>query len=193
MKVLFTASQRGKKLYLPYYKEIAKSIQQLGYTLLDDDLLTLETDEFYSQFEDGGRQALIDFYKNELKKIQKADINVFDCSFGSLSIGFIIEKSLGLNKPTVVLHYKDNAPFFLAGAEDEKLLISSYDDHNISAVVQNILDSASELRDKRFNFFISPELLNYLEITSKKQSITKSLFIRKLILEHRNKNTTKKR
>lgn len=188
MKIFFTASQRGKKLFLPYYEKIAQAIKQSRHTIVEDDLLTLKTDEFYSKFEDNDRDAFMEFYEGELEKIKNADINVFDCSFGSLSIGFIIEKSLEFNKPTVVLYYKDHLPFFLSGIKDEKVIMMEYSDDTIDQVVEKSLKIASELRDKRFNFFISPELLNYLEITSKKEGITKSLFIRSLILEHRRKN-----
>jgi len=117
---------------------------------------------------------------------------VFYCSFGSLSIGFIIERSLEFNKPTIVLYYKDNLPFFLSGIKDEKVIVMKYDDDTIVQVVEKALQIASELRDKRFNFFISPELLSYLESSSKKEGVTKSLFIRNLLLEHRKKSAHRK-
>jgi len=191
MKIFFTASQRGKKTFLPYYLKIAEAIKLSKHIVLDDDLLTLKPDEFYSKFEDSDRKAFVEFYQTELEKIQKADINIFDCSFGSLSIGFIIEKSLEYNKPTIVLYYKDNVPFFLTGAQDDKLIMASYNDENITEVTQKTLETASELRDKRFNFFISPELLNYLDEATKKEGVTKSLFIRNLILQHRKKHLDK--
>lgn len=191
MKVFFTASQRGKKLYLSHYKKIEEIIRKMNFTVIEDDLLTLETNEFYDKFGENNRQAFVEFYEKELEKIKNADINIFDCSFGSLSIGFIIEKSLEFNKPTLVLYYGDNAPFFLAGAQDEKLIIVNYNEKNLEEVLGKNLQIASELRDKRFNFFISPEQLNYLEVSAKKEGITKSLFIRNLILEHRKKSRSK--
>jgi predicted DNA binding CopG/RHH family protein len=55
-----------------------------------------------------------------------------------------------------------------------------------------LLDHAREKRDKRFNFFISPKLLEFLEKTSNGDGITKSKYIRNLIVEHmrQNKNLT---
>ena len=188
MKVFFTASQRGKKKFGKYYTTIASEIKKLGFTLIDDDILTTDSEEFYSKFEDNNHEVHVQFYKEELKKLQDAEINIFDCSFHSLSIGFIIEKSLELNKPTIVLYHKDHAPIFLRGVEEEKLLARSYGEQDISKIVRKVLEEAQEQRDKRFNFFISPRLLLYLEQICKKEGVTKSYFIRNLILEHKKKN-----
>lgn len=191
MKIFFTASQRGKKTYQTFYDRIAQTIKKEGFSLLDDDILTQSSESFYKQMETGGRKALIDFYNTELDRIQKADINVFDCSFGSLSIGYIVEKSLEYNKPTLILYYKDNVPFFLGGSRDEKLMLGSYNEKNLEQVVKDVLKRANDLRDKRFNFFISPRLLSYIESASKKIGVTKSVFIRNLIIDHQRKNANK--
>ncbi len=187
MKVFFTASQRGKKEFGPHYLSIQKGIKAAGYTLIEDDIASTAPNKLYDDLEGGGQKASVDFYKNKLEKIEKADMNVFECSTHSLSIGFVIEKSLQANKPTIVLYYKDLIPYFLTGSEDEKLLLKSYDDNNLTSVLNNSLTLARERRDKRFNFFISPKLLEYLEKTSKEQGVTKSKFIRNLILAHMKK------
>lgn len=185
MKVFFTASQRGKKEFGEYYKKIYQEIKNAGYDVVEDDLASLSVDQFYSKLEKGGRKTNIEFYKKKIQHIKEADIIILECSFHSLSIGYIIEKALELNKPTIVLYLRDNQPYFLEGVEDEKLIIKSYNDKNLARILIEVFELAKERRDKRFNFFISPKLLNYLESTSKKYSITKSTFIRNLILEHK--------
>lgn len=185
MKVFFTASQRGKKDNLKYYKEIAATVTKLGYTLLDDDLLKMDTAKFYEYLDTGKKDAYTKFYEEKMRHLQEADIVLFDVSTDSMSIGFIINKSLEYNKPTIVLYHKDDPPVFLSGSTEDKLILQSYDDNNIAATVEEVLTQARERRDKRFNFFISENLLEYLEEASKKEGLTKSRFIRNLIQEHR--------
>ena len=188
MKVFFTASQRGKKYFQKYYERIFEIVKKKGYNILDDDLLTIPADLFYQKYKPGKRDVFEKFYNNELKNLRDSDINIFDCSFHSLSIGFIVEKSINLNKPTIVLYKKDFVPFFLNGITEEKFIIKEYNDNNLDDVVNKAIDEALELRDKRFNFFISPELLNYIKAESHKQGVTMSVFLRGLILKHKNKD-----
>lgn len=184
MKVFFTASQRGKNEFGKRYSEIIEEIKRLGFQILQDDISEISPSKLYEQLGEGSHKANVEFYKKKLDRIQEADVNVFECSAHSLSIGFIIEKSLEANKPTVVLYYKDLVPFFLTGNQDEKLILKNYNEKNLKKTLNECLSLAKERRDKRFNFFISPKLLDYLEKTSKSLGITKSKFIRNLILEH---------
>lgn len=183
MKVFFTASQRGKKEFGKYYNLIASQIKELGLNLLEDDILNIKSKEFYNNLE-YNHDANVKFYKTKLESLEQADINIFEISAHSLSIGFVIEKSLELNKPTIVLYYSSNKPLLLMGNEDEKLILKSYTEKNLKEILQQAVALAKERRDKRFNFFISPKLLNYLENMSKKLGITKSKFIRNLLLDH---------
>ncbi len=188
MKILFTASQRGKEFFESQYKIINQAVEKLGHTNVSDDLLNTSKNKFYDELQKGGREANVELYKIKMKNLQEADICLFECSTHSLSIGFIIQKALELNKPTIVLYYEENIPHFIVGVQDEKLIIRSYNEKNIETVLKEAIEEASELRDKRFNFFISPRLLAYLEQTSNEMGITKSTFIRNLIQEHMKKH-----
>lgn len=188
MKVFFTASQRGKKYYEKYYNQIFDALKKNNFYLIDDEIVKVSGKEFYDELEKGGRNANISLYKKNLKNLQQADINVFEASLHSLSIGYMINKSIDFNKPTVVFYFKENIPHFLVGIESDKLIISSYDEKNIEKLVTDTLKQAEQIRDKRFNFFINPDLLNYLEREAKRQGVTKSTFIRTLILAHKKKD-----
>jgi len=188
MKVIFTASLRGKKYFESQYKALFQEIEKLGYEHMADDLVNPSSNQVYVDIKQGGREANIALYKKKIEDIQKADICVFECSAHSLSVGFVVQKSLELSKPTVVLYYKDNDPEFLEGVDDEKLIIRSYDETNYKEVIKEALTEAENQRDKRFNFFISPYLLNFLNRAAKDQGVTKSTFIRNLILEHKRRS-----
>lgn len=192
MKVFYTASMRGQKEFKKHYEKIYHTIEELGYTQLDDELIQGESNTYYDILAKQGRKAYMDLYKRTMRLLHEADICIFECSLHSLSIGFIIEKSLNLNKPTIVLYHKDNLPHLLMGVDEEKLLLRNYTDQNIKKVLKETLRAARERKDKRFNFFITPKLLHYLVKISKEQGITKSKFIRSLIFDYMKKNPLEK-
>jgi len=185
MKIFFTASQRGKNEYESYYVKIFSLLKEKGFTHVDSEIMTQSAAEFYKNIEKKGTKGNIELYEKNMNNIKMADINLFECSFNSLSIGFMVQKSLEINKPTIVLYINNQKPFFLEGIQDEKLITAMYGNSNMESVLSNVLEKATNLRDKRFNFFISPSLLEYLERASKKEGITKSTFIRNLLLSHK--------
>lgn len=188
MNVFFTATYQGEKQFGKYYKKIFDEIQLLGYTHLDPEVVNI-TYEGYLKKMAQGREAQVSNYHETVNFIKKADICVLETSAHSLGLGFIVQKSLEMSKPTIVLYYDNNIPYFLAGVDDEKLIIKSYNDKNIKKVLIESFDLARERRDKRFNFFLSPKLLEYLELASKKEGVTKSKLIRDLIVDHMRKET----
>jgi hypothetical protein len=187
MKVFFQASYREREKYVSYYKLIYDEIKRLGYSHCSDEVINMTTEQFYENVQ-GGRDTQLAFYQKNIKKIQEADINIFETSNHSLGIGFLIQKSLDYAKPTIVLHLEDSPAYFLLGAQDEKLIVRAYNKKNLKKIVHDTLELARERRDKRFNFFLSPKLLDYLEEASKKDGVTKSKLIRDLIVEHMRKN-----
>lgn len=188
MKVFFTASQRGKKFFDKYYLQIFNTITREGYTNLCDALIKIPIDKFYEDLEKSGHAGYAKLYDQNIKTLQTADINVFECSLHSLSIGFMVQKSLDFHKPTIVLFLKDHTPFFLAGLKDEKLIMKEYDDANLEKVLIKCLEDAKNLRDKRFNFFLNDEMLRYIEEASKREGVNKSTFLRNLVLSHQKKS-----
>lgn len=191
MKIYFTASVRGKKFYEVFYKKIYDAIENLGYKHTDKLLFETSVEDFYKKLEKGGHKAYVYFYNRTLTNIRTSDINVFECSLPSLGIGFQVDKSLEFSKPTVVMYLKDHIPHFIAGTTNEKLILKMYDKNNLKDVLKKALEEAKQRSDKRFNFFISPYLLNYLQSIAKKQGITKSSFIRKLVLDDMRKSDLK--
>lgn len=187
MKIFFTASLRGTDTHKENYKKIYELIEKMGFTHLDKEIFDLKSEKYYRQIENEGKEGYKDLYQRKLEHVKEADICVYECSVNSLSIGYLIQKSLDNNKPTIVLYEESSVPHFLSGIEEEKLIVVAYKKNNLSKVLETALIEAKERKDKRFNFFISPKLLAYLERQSKSEGVTKSTFIRNLILEHMKK------
>jgi predicted DNA binding CopG/RHH family protein len=183
MKVFLNASPRGAKDFGEFYQKIYDELQKLGYYHVNDEIIKLSYDEFKDQMKKG-REAQVDLYNRKIKAIKSADICIYETSFHSLETGFLVNKSIEQGKPTIVLYYKEQVPYFISGIEDEKLIVKEYNDKNVKRMVKESIDVARERRDKRFNFFISPKLLEYLERASSNEGVTKSKFIRNLITDH---------
>lgn len=189
MKIFFSSSQRAREKYDRYLQMIYKTIKDLNYELIFDTIINTPVSEFYKQLEQGGHKALVDNYKKSLDCMQKADINIFETSLHSLSIGFLINKSLEFHKPTIVFHLKECPPYLLNGVKNDKLIIQEYsDEKSLETALKKCLIRAKNLRDKRFNMFMSDELLRYLDDAANREGVNKSTFIRNLLLDHRKKH-----
>lgn len=183
MKVFFGTSPRVEERLRELTQELVHQIKKNGYTVLDEGTSVMPYEEFMKLM-GRGKKGYHEYTQHKMKLIHAADICVFETSLHSSGIGFLVKESLQEGKPTIVLFFEKQMPYFIAGIDDDKLIIHSYNKNNLKKVIKETLDIAREHRDKRFNFFINPKLLEYLESTSKKEGVTKSKFIRNLILNH---------
>lgn len=168
MKIFLSAVFDTNKKNLLFLKKIEEALELKGAEMLC----------FYFSEDEETSSTIY------LKMLQKADICVFETSINNLIIGFLIAKSLELNKPTIILCSKNDS--FFKKLKNEKLVFQRYDNQkNVEKKINQAFKKAQKLRDRRFNFFISPDLLNYLEQESRKLGITKSMLIRQLIIKHK--------
>ncbi|MDO8498037.1 MAG: hypothetical protein Q7S61_05855 [bacterium] len=191
MKVFFSTSRRGREYFEENYNKIFKFIKDEGYENINNELIEKDNDQFYEELKKSGPKAYGVLYNKLLDGVKHADICIFECSLQSLTMGFLIQKALELSKPVIALYLEDHRPDLLAGIKEEKFQLIEYSPTNLSDKLLESIKNAKLLADKRFNFFINPTLLNYLYKASKEQGITKSTFIRYLILEHMKKNSLK--
>jgi hypothetical protein len=122
-----------------------------------------------------------DNYQKTIKAINKSDIVVMEISGHSMSMGYILSQALEQNKPVVVLYKKGMEPIFVRGIVNSKLILAEYDQQNLEKVIREAIDRVKGLVDVRFNFFVSPRILNYLTWVSEKRRIPKAVFLRHLI------------
>jgi hypothetical protein len=122
-------------------------------------------------------------YIDSIESVKKADVVIMEVTGHSMSMGYLISKALEMNKPVIALHKKEHAPIFIRGISDPKLIISEYCPEDVEEIMEKALKKASCLIDVRFNFFVSPRILNYLDWVSQKKMLPRSVFLRNLI-EH---------
>jgi hypothetical protein len=120
-------------------------------------------------------------YEQSMKWLKKAELIVIEVSGHSMSGGYLISQALDMNKPVIALYKSDLKPVFVAGINNRKLFLLGYDEENVEQVLKKALKEVNSLIDVRFNFFVSPKILTYLDWVAQKRMIPKSVFLRNLI------------
>lgn len=177
MKIYFTASLRGKKEFGESYLKIVRLLEEDGYTVYSDHILKTDFEDVESQDKDTVKRA----YRKLGEEIKKSDIFVAEVSTQSLSVGHEISEAMTMNKPVVIFYTGDHRPSLLFGADYEKLQIVQYDKGNLSELLTKAIEEAKQHSDVRFNFFVSPKILTYLDFVALKRMVPRSVFLRDLI------------
>lgn len=177
MKIFFTGSPRALKLFRKEHEALYKSFETLGHKHLSKLVVDADPEDFYLS----DHERIVNHYNETIDNLKKADIVVAEISTHSMSMGYLVEKALGLGKPTIVFHLPEYPPFFFSGIDDDKLQIVEYTTETAIDVVKDAVDYAMSQQDVRFNFFISPAIGNYLDWISKVKKIPRSVYLRNLI------------
>ena len=181
MKIFLIGNPRKEGVFFKNFEILNKYIKDADCTAINNDL----TDKQYADFEkkmkkDVNLQKI--FYKDIMRAIDKSDICIFEASDPSLAIGHLIEKSLSLLKPTIVLFYKEVKSYIVPHINNEKLITRTYTEKTLKRVLKQTLNLAKQRRDKRFNFYLSTKLLEYIETLGREEGSTKSKVMRDIIL-----------
>jgi hypothetical protein len=177
MKIYFSASRLYKEQYLENYKKIIKVLKCSGGQLLDNTCFRPSPSGF--EMPDSERKNL---YKSMLRNMDKADYCVFEASYPStLHIGHEISLAMEKNKPVIVLYTKDHEPILFKGIVNEKITWIEYNDNNLEKLLNEAIERSKKEVDVRFNFFVSPKILAYLDWVAQKRMIPRSVFLRDLI------------
>lgn len=180
MKVFFVASPRSVNKEPELYKKITKIIKDNCTGMVGDMVLEFANtnlEDFYNR----SHKQRVDHYKKTMDFVKKSDVVVVEVSEHSMSMGYIVNKALEDGKPVIALYKLGFDPYFFSGIEDGKLLISSYTEDTLVSVLGDLLEKVKSLSDVRFNFFVSPKILNYLDLVAQKRMIPRSVFLRNLI------------
>ena len=178
MKAYFTASLRGKQDYEINYRAIVEGLGKLGYKVFAGHILNVNAaTKAASQTNEEKKE----FYKELLGWVKAADIVVAEISYPSVSVGHEISFALELGKVVLVLHTKDNSSILLEGSDDKRLMMVCYSLDNLYKILPKAVEDARQASDVRFNFFVSPKILAYLDWVAKKRMIPRSVFLRDLI------------
>lgn len=179
MKIYFTASSRLVAVEPRLYEKMYHHLAGCG-KMLNDKVLKW-TKKGVANLISAPQKVKIDNYKMSVDCVKDADIVVMEVSGHSVSIGYLIGKALENSKPVIALYKKGHTPVFLKGIVDQKLIFVEYDENNYLSVIDTALKKAKSVIDVRFNFFVSPKILTYLDWIAQKRMVPRSVFLRNLI------------
>ena len=185
MLIYFVASVSQGKEYAEHYQRIVHILQKNGHKVV----FNYKDEEGHQNPEGYPAEARRLYYRNFLQKISKCDMVVAEVSYPStINIGYAVSISLEKSKPVLALHIKDHASPFLDGVLSDKFLYEEYTLETLESVVERGLRFAEQQSDARFNFFISPKHISFLDFVARKRKIPKSVYLRELIERDKRKN-----
>jgi len=177
MKVFFGTSPRIKTSNPEIVHQIYQKIKELGYTHTSNWVDSVDPKSFYEMTS----TELEDHNERILKELKNADICVFETSLPSLSVGYLINMSVDLGKQVIILTQNTSPSFVLGWVKSDAVSVIKYAASNVDEILGEALNKAGENSDVRFNFFVSPRILNYLDFVAKKRMVPRSVFLRNLI------------
>lgn len=176
MKVHFIGDLSGD---INQYKTIINIVEKLGNKIITKHSIERSLEELKDETEKDANE-----YSKKMKNwINKADVIVVEITQPGLGSGYEISTALALSKPVIVL-YKENTknnPHVLKGIESDKLQVINYTDENITDLLSDALEYSTSQQDTRFNFFVSPKHINFMDWIAQNKKIPRSVFLRRLI------------
>jgi len=188
MTIFFTASYYGKAKYQKWYELALKTIQSFKETIISPeegnylDVINAQTRERLK-----GSPELL-HYEAIRQGIHLADVVIIEMSHEDIQLGHEMSLALGEKKPVLALSIHEN---FSKKIHSDYLFGAKYTQKTLTPVIQDFLVRARQMRQaKRFNMFLYPSQVEYLEKAAKQYGVNVSEYIRRLInLDRRAKSS----
>jgi nucleoside 2-deoxyribosyltransferase len=177
MKIYFTASLTGRKMYLQNYKRIVEELKKFSKDVIYEHILYNDPQKRFKETTEERKEI---FRKVE-NWIKSCDIMVAEISFPSTNVGYEISKAVDEDKPVLALCVEGKMPALLIGAKTDKLRVINYKLPNLSEIIVENIEDLKEQMNTRFNFFIQPVIGHYLNWIAKKRKTPRAVFLRDLI------------
>ncbi|MEN9328117.1 MAG: hypothetical protein RI947_925 [Candidatus Parcubacteria bacterium] len=177
MNVYFTGSIAAKDQYIANYQAIIKYLQSKGHQVTADHILKASE----SQIRISTREDRIKFHEQLEKWIKSCDFMIAETSFPSISVGYEISLALRVGKPVLILYSEGDPPSLLAQHKDDKMICEKYTIATVKDIITDYIEYIQGKNDLRFTFFITPDIMSYLDEIARTEKLPKSVYLRKLI------------
>lgn len=188
MKVYFGASVNGKKLYDVQYRTIVREIEKFGHEVLVHNFF--ETTVEYVETQTIQQKMFVHERLGKLKQV--CDVVVMECSYRSFALGQEIAHAFRIGKPVLALYTDGHFPHLILSDAGDRLLVSEYSLENVSQVIADGLEYLRPQESKRFTMNIPSNIIDYLDRISREEKITRSDYLRDLILSDMQRKRSKK-
>ncbi len=182
MRIYFTASAAGKEQYGDEYRLVINTLKDLGSQVSE-----LVFDRSLEEAEESPAEK-DKLYQKMSHFLKAADLVVAEISYPSVTVGYEISRALSEGKPVLALRFKGTRSNLLEGHPDEKFKMTEYEKGTLKTVLEQWIKSTSDLVDVRFNFFVSPKIINYLDWIAKEKRIPRAVYLRDLLEREMKKN-----
>lgn len=178
MVIFYTASYYGKAKYQASYDLVRATIKQFRVNLI-----STEEGNYKDVLDAATRKRIADprllHYEAIRRGIHMADAVVIEVSNEDFQLGHEATLAIMEKKPVLCLSLQQD---FSKKINNSYFFGATYTKETIQAIMQDFLARVRELRQaKRFNMFMYPTQLAYLEKASKKQGMNVSEYIRHLV------------
>ena len=188
MKIYFTAAINALNDHGDNYKKIVEILESMGHEVISNHILNTDLKTINSQTQ----EDIEKYYVKMQTNLKNSDILVSEVSFPStVHVGHELTLALEKDKPALALYLKGKKPVLLWGITSDKFHVSEYDEKTLKHVLKESVKYLSEQMDSRFNFFVSPKIVNYLDWIAKKKRLPRAVYLRKLIEKDMEKDEEK--
>lgn len=187
MKIFLSASIYGKQHLEDSCKKIVELTKKTGNKIIADHILDT-TNEQMAQWK---KDQDIKFHNFVLNGVKNSDAVFAEISHPSTSVGYLISLAAQAGKPVVCFYNGDKKPHLFNTLEEQndRFVVVEYKDlKELDKLVPEMVEFVNEGQDTRFNFFVTPKHINYLNWIAKTRRIPRSVFLRRLIEEEMKKN-----
>ena len=178
MRIYFTGSLHNRNIDREIYEQIISQVELMGHSVKSDHIMDTLAIDLEKQSA-SQRQA---YYQQMKKWISSAEAVVCELSYPStINIGHEVSLALDMGKPIVGLYQKGREPGVLQGLASEKFILLEYSENELKNVIEYGLEEATSQIDVRFNFFVSPEIQQYLDWIAKYKRTPRAVYLRELL------------
>lgn len=192
MNVFFTASRWGKGKYQEHYDLVRETIKAFNVVLIspeENNYHLLLSNEERKQFPDSERlrRNWNWHYETIRRGIHWADAVVFEVSQEDFQLGHEATLAILEKKPVLCLSINDD---FSKKIHHDYFFAAIYSKKNVKPIMQDFFARVRDLRlARRFNMFLYPSQVDYVEKIGKKHGMNMSEYIRHLINIDRRANS----
>ena len=181
MKIYFSASVLQKPGVGDSYNQIVQVVKSFGcevVTTLGIFDMTMVDGQNKNNLEK------VSFLGDWEAAVKKTDIAILEVSHPStVNVGVELVRLIDKGRPVVCLYREGKCPSFVDHDFSNRLIRLEYDPDNLREVINYGLEEARSMINRRFTFYISGKIENFLDNMAKKTGVNRSEYIRNLIEE----------
>jgi nucleoside 2-deoxyribosyltransferase len=180
MTVFFTASYYGREKYQKYYDLVRGAIEATGVKLISP-----EKNNYLELVSESEKRRLAEpkkiHYEAIRRGIEKADAVIIEISNEDFQLGHEATIAIQNKKPVLCLSIFDD---FSRKITNPYFFGAKYSEYTAAEIIEEFTKRAGRRNfSERFNMFLSPGQIRYLESAGQSFGLNKSEYLRRLIDE----------